>query len=96
MGNRHEKLPLYAVVLSKRYLRGDATLCCPFQKKRISLGSKSQKTKKKKIIKKKKENGAERKHLLLLSEWLREGLSTSWNKNFRISPNCKTRLQEKH
>ena len=29
-------------------------------------------------------------------EWLKEGLSTSWNKNIRIRPNCKTRLQEKH
>ena len=52
VGNRHEKLPLYAVVLNKKYLRGDATLCCPFRKKRISLGSKGQKRKKKKVIKK--------------------------------------------
>ena len=33
------------MVLNKKYLRGDATLCCPLRKKIFSLGSKSQKRK---------------------------------------------------
>ena len=70
------------MVLNKKYLRGDAGLCCLFEKKEISLGGKSQKR-----IRRKNTEGAERKHLHSQNQFIKQ-LGESW-KSHRANPTPK-------
>ena len=83
MGNRHQKLPLYAVVLSKKYLRGDAALCCLLKKKKNFLRKHGPKTKNRKIIKK----GADRKPLHFQNQFIKQ-LGEAW-RSHRANPTPK-------